>query len=132
MTLIELHEWVFAELGFCGCGDPEGALDFMRSVLVAIRKRHDDNHKDESTLEDWTRNSNAIEDLIGMKQNPPMAWTYLYLLDGKGLLEHGSNCSGSWLTERGDEVLDALLKFDSEAIIEGEEAESVLNAEVVG
>lgn len=46
MTLTELHEWVFSDLGFCGCGDPEGALDFLRTVLVAIRKRHEDNNED--------------------------------------------------------------------------------------
>lgn len=137
MTLDELHDWVFDGLGFCGCGDPEGALDFMRSVLLVIRKRHDEN--DDGDQDTWTRNSEALDQLIGMKRGAPlgsttnaMAWTYLYFLDSKGLLEHGGNCSGSWLTEKGDEVLDALLKFDSEAIINhDEQAESVLDAEVL-
>src|SRR5574338_997566 len=124
MGLPEIHDWVFNELGFCGCGDPEASLDLLRSVLLAIRKRHDENQIEECDADSqarWSRNSEGLRKLIGMDDNAPMAWTYLYFLDSKGLLEHGGNCSGSWLTERGEQILDALLKFDSESIIECEE-----------
>lgn len=135
MGLPEIHDWVFSELGFCGCGDPEAALDLLRSVLLAIRKRHDENDIEESEAESqtrWSRNSDALEALIGMETAPAMAWTYLYFLDSKGLLEHGGNCSGSWLTERGEQILDALLRFESDSIIECDEQEAVLDAEVIG
>lgn len=138
MTLTELHDWVFSDLGFCGCGDPEGALDFLRTVLVAIRKRHDENEIEESetaSRERWSRNSAAFRDLINMEHQPAMAWFYLYMLNDKELLEHGGNCSGSWLTEKGEEILDALLKFDSGAIVDcdcDDDEEDALDAEVIG
>lgn len=137
MGISELHDWVFSELGFCGCGDPEAALEFLKSVLLAIRKRSHENREieesDAASLERWSRNSDALRELIGMEHNPAMAWFVLYMLDDKGLLERGGNCSGSWLTEKGEQILDALLKFDAEAIIEcDDEAGSVLDAEVVG
>lgn len=136
MTLTELHDWVFSDLGFCGCGDPEGALDFLRSVLLAIRKRHSDNEIDESqqqSQERWSRNSDALRELIGMETTSAMAWSYLYFLNDKELLEHGGNCCGSWLTEKGEEVLDAMLKFDSETIVDCgcDDDEDVLDAEIV-
>lgn len=78
----------------------------------------------------WSRNSDTIRELIGMDHAPAMAWFFLYMLSDKDLLEHGGNCSGSWLTEKGEGVLDALLKYDAEAIIEGAEDE-VLDAVVI-
>lgn len=98
MTLTELHDWVFSELGFCGCGDPEEALEFLKSVLLAIRKRHEDNQIEESeeaSQARWSRNSDALRELICMEKNPAMAWFYLYMLNDKEVLEHGGNCSGS-------------------------------------
>lgn len=134
MTLEELHDWVFDGLGFCGCGDPEQALEFLKSVLLAIRKRsHENGEIEESQVESlarWTRNSDALNELVGMERAPAMAWTYLYMLSDKDLLEHGGNCSGSWLTEKGEQILDALLKYDAEAIIEGAEDE-ILDAIVI-
>lgn len=62
-----------------------------------------------------------------------MAWFFLYTLSDKDLLEHGGSCSGSWLTEKGEKVLDALLKFDSETIIDCDcENEDALDAEIIG
>lgn len=65
-----------------------------------------------------------------MKTAPAMAWTYLYFLDENGLLEHGTNISGSWLTDGGEKILDALLKYDSKAIIEGVE-DQTLEAQII-
>lgn len=136
MGLPEIHDWVFSELGFCGCGDPEAALEFVKSVLLAIRKRSHENREieesDTASQERWSRNSDTIRELIGMERAPAMAWFFLYMLSDKDLLEHGGNCSGSWLTEKGEQILDVLLKFDAESIIEcDDQAEDVLDAEVI-
>lgn len=133
LTLDEIHEWVFDGLGFCGCGDPEAALEFLKSVLLAIRQRSNGNEieeGDKASQERWSRNSDAIRQMLHMETAPAMAWSYLYMLDSKGLLEHGGNCSGSWLTERGEQILDALLKYDIEDIIEGVE-DDILDAAVI-
>lgn len=140
MSLEEIHEWVFGELGFCGCGNPEEVLEFVRSVLLAIRKRSHENREIEesrtASLERWTRNSAVIEELIGMDVSPPMAWFFLYTLNDKDLLEHGGNCSGSWLTEKGEEVLDTLNRYPASSIIDCEcgddsEEDEVLDAKVI-
>lgn len=137
MNLEATHEWVFSDLGFCGCGDPEGALEFLKSVLTAIRKRWNDNEIEEDDAASqarWSRNSDALRELIGMESQPAMAWTYLYFLDDKGLLEHGGNCSGSWLTEKGEQVLDALNRYSAQSIIDcecDEEEDDVLEAKVI-
>lgn len=146
MNLEEIHEWVFGELGFCGCGDPESALKLLQSVLAIIRKRSDENEIEEdqaSSQARWSRNSDALRELIGMKDDvllgatnyrQAMAWTYLYFLDSKGLLEHGGNCSGSWLTEKGQQVLDALNRYSARSIIDcecGDEEDEVLDAKVI-
>ena len=100
MTLEEMHEWVFD--WFCGCGDPEGALDFLRDTLGIINSEFD---------ERWDRMQARFPD-------SPMSWTYLYTLDDKGLIEHGSNIRGCWLTDRGKEVLAGLNAHSSEQIID--------------
>lgn len=117
MTLDEINDWVFCDLGFCGCGNPEGALDFLRDTLNLIDKEFD---------ERWEGMKNRFPD-------NPMSWTYLYMLDDKGLTEHGSNIRGCWLTEKGKDILTALNSFTVEQIIGNDQtAESVLDAEQIG
>lgn len=130
-TIQELNDWVFTDLGFCGCGDPEAALDLMRSILSAINSRSERNQQNDSTHEEWMTVSREIEKMIGMEQNPAVAWTYLYFLDGQGLLEHGSNITGSWLTDKGKEILALFNKYTSKQIIDNDGEEDVLDAKVI-
>lgn len=115
-TLDDLHMWVFTDLGFCGCGDPEGALEFLRDTLNLLNKEFD---------ERWEGMQKRFPD-------NPMSWTYLYMLDDKGLTEHGSNIRGCWLTDKGKAVLELLNKYTSEQISENDETiPDVLDAKVV-
>lgn len=115
--LEDLHNWVFCDLGFCGCGDPEGALEMLRDTLNLLNKEFD---------ERWDEIKRRFPD-------NPMSWTYLYFLDDKGLTDHGSNIRGCWLTEKGKGILAALNAYTIEQIIEGDEgAESILDAKVIG
>lgn len=129
MTLEEMNEWVFDGLGFCGCGDPEGALDLLRSVLAAIQKRSDNNDCDDHTMDDYRRDSAEIDNLIGMNDRRALAFTYLYWLDELGLTEHGSNITGSWLTDKGRDILVGLNASTASEIMNYEA--SVLDAAVV-
>ena len=115
-TLDDLHMWVFTDLGFCGCGDPEGSLDFLRDSLNDINKESD---------ERW----NAMKARF---PEGPMSWTYLYMLDDKGLTEHGSNIRGCWLTDKGKAILELLNKYSSAQISENDEnIPDVLDASVI-
>lgn len=121
MTLQEIHDWVFTDLGFCGCGDPEAALEFLRVILNAL---------DRGTNEE--RKALLKEKFAG---NEGLYWTYLYLLDDNGLTEHGSNVVGCWLTEKGKDILLTLNSFSAEDVIENsqkeESLEDILDAEVI-
>lgn len=101
MTIKELNDWVFGELGFCGCGDPAGALTFLRDTLNLMNQ------------EFYSRYAEM------QKRFPdgPLSWSYLYMLDDKGLTEHGSNIRGCWLTEKGQTILAALNAYPVEEII---------------
>jgi hypothetical protein len=98
-------------LGLCGCGNPEDAWDVIRRVLrirSLCREREYDEikqmYKDELRLDidndvDW-----GILQFI------------LYILDDKGLVEHGSSIGGCWLTELGEmylTVLDAWFELEA-------------------
>lgn len=116
-TLTEVLASFFAYdvLGLCGCGNPEDTWDVIRRVLrirSSCRERLYDEikqmYRDELRLDidndvDW-----GILQFI------------LYILDDKGLVEHGSSVGGCFLTELGEmylTVLDAW--FELEACEEG-------------
>lgn len=86
---------------FCGCGDPDSAMLFVRDMLKLLEER-----------KGWSEE---------IKKELPTDGVYyfvLYMLDDKGLTEHGSSVGGSWLTDKGKEVL-----ADIEWCIENEKDE---------
>lgn len=95
-SLIDLR-W-FEELKFCGCGNPDGAREYIAKILRAIKDRSDS---------DWATDSVAA----AIKGDAESAmWLILYVFDAMGLLEHGGNVSGSWLTDKGKQLLAELDK----------------------
>ena len=82
------------ELGICGCGNPEMVYRLIHAVLKEI-------------LESRVR----TDDEVGY-------YDYIiYQLNEQGFLEHGSSIYGSWVTERGKkliEALDEMAKYDYE------------------
>jgi hypothetical protein len=79
--------------GFCGCGAPDLALDFMCKVLDWIDSRSD------LAYETWRANEDEL-----FHENPGIKYTILYMLNDKNLTEHGSGVPG-WLTDLGHAVL---------------------------
>lgn len=90
--------------GFCGCGDPEGNLQYIRDGLDFI---------------DWRFNvENTPFEKIKEKQleifgNEKAAYFFYYWCDKEDLTEHGGSVPG-WLSEKGKLILDILktLKFE--------------------
>lgn len=109
----ELKKFEELELGFCDCADPEGALQFLRDVLRIIADRS--SHK-----ESWDVATKRLEEKLALSlpQYEFLGLSYLYYIDSAGLLAHGSNIYGSWLSEKGKEVLQALETVDIEAMME--------------
>lgn len=103
MTPAELHDYIFTDLGFCGCGTPEAVLTFLRDILQAVDSRSEIGT--DSTL---NHGGEAMRQLV---------W---YFLDDKELTEHGSRADMGWLTDKGKEVLVALKSADIEKLCEAE------------
>jgi len=93
-----LQRFLVEDLKWCGCGNPELALSFMREVLRAIRARSDAKHDDPS--------NEALKALLPYESG--LAESYWYMLDEHDLIEHGGSCGGGWLSEKGIRVLALL------------------------
>lgn len=74
--------------GFCGCGDPDSAMVLVRDVLKLLSER-----------KGWGEEAKKLLPTEGIY------YFILYSLDDKKLTEHGSSVGGSWLTQKGEEVL---------------------------
>lgn len=82
------------ELGICGCGNPKMVY---RLIHVVMKEIHE--------------SSVRVDDYVGH-------YDYMiYQLNEQGFLEHGSSIYGSWVTEKGEkliEALDEMAKYDYE------------------
>lgn len=90
-------------LGFCGCGMPEEALDYILDILQLIQDRGLI-HSDTLTWDDWKTRERKIFPSQGS------AYFAYYVLDEKGLTEHGGSVPG-WLTPKGEELLSDLSEY---------------------
>ena len=84
-------------LGFCGCGNPDCAIEFVRGALQLI----DDSQNKEQTFEEWMV---EVDSYFNGEGGRYFMW---YFLDNKGLTEHGGSVPG-WLTSDGKELLSDL------------------------
>lgn len=96
------------DFGFCGCGMPEEALLYMRSVMQALKDRSDA----------WAANDKEAADRANKHrdtffQSLGQEYTIYYLLEDKGMTEHGGSVPG-WLDAYGESVLDDLNEFFDE------------------
>ena len=83
-------------LGFCGCGAPEDSLRYIRDCLRHIANLKQV-HEKQATYEAW---GNEGKELMGRAE-----YFTRYVLDQKGLTEHGTSIKGAWLTDKGREIL---------------------------
>lgn len=110
-----VHDFYFNTLKWCGCGNPDMVLMYMRDVLAMLHKRSEDSRADASPDgSTWAANSEELYKLLNFKACEPLALSYLYMLDELGLTEHGGNVMGSWLTPAGKDLLTILQNTDIE------------------
>lgn len=88
MTIQELR--VFVNEQFCACGSPEDAFEALAKALRIIS--HDR----------W------LDELKAWIPDDGLQLLLLYQLDKMDLTEHGGSVYGSWLSDKGKEVLAAL------------------------
>lgn len=86
-------------MGFCGCGIPEENVLYILECLEAIN-----------------RNA-AYDEMPAICGSNKAYYFMLYWLSKEGLTEHGGGVGGSWLSEKGKNLMDALKfakKYDEE------------------
>ena len=84
---------VYTELGLCDCGDPRGALDFVREILALCS----------SEGGSWARLGEVLK-----PRETYAGYLVLCMLDRAEYLDHGTTIYCSWRTPKGDEALSAL------------------------
>jgi len=97
-------------MGFCGCGDPEMTMRYVLKVLLHIDYRKAKlNHL--SDLE-WIK-ANVEYNKVGLELfgSDEAEWFMKYVLDNKGLSEHGCSVNSAWLTQRGREMMEDLTEI---------------------
>lgn len=88
--LEHLYKIIWEDLPLCGCGNPEAGVALAHELLkLAPLYEH-------------------REEVISLLPAEGVYYMVLGSLDEAGLLEHGSNISGSWLTPKGKWLLQAL------------------------
>jgi hypothetical protein len=90
------------QLGMCGCGRPEDAYNFVRSVLACFDRRNGP----------WVDAEEKVAELLAKTDPALVAHVFSHLLNGRGALhakeplEHGGAIGGSWLTPFGIKIVD--------------------------
>lgn len=103
---------VDATISLCSCGRPEDVQDLLVNALRCIECFGND--LDAKNERQHLFSMERIENLI--LQNPNIAAEFvMQFLDDRGLLEHGGSVGGSWLSERGKQVVELA---DAEATTE--------------
>jgi hypothetical protein len=100
VTTAELN--AFLKDKWCGCGAPWEATKYLMDVLHMFRP---DEGEDKRFCD--ARYASRKEFFKG---NDGLQFFVLYTVDNWGLLEHGGGVGGSWFTQKGQEVYDALKK----------------------
>lgn len=102
-------------LGFCGCGDPLAALRYIRDVLRLVAMKGPDSMGPDG-LREWTEWYNTVyltESEALFHGDDGARFVAFYLLDDKGLTEHGGSVPG-WLTDKGKGILADLEAHSAE------------------
>lgn len=91
-------------LGFCGCGMPDAALEYVRKALQIVDDLKQLVWKKKITYEQWEERKKEVF------VNDGAEYFMWYFLDNKKLTEHGGSVPG-WLTKKGIELLADLTEL---------------------
>ena len=111
---------IISNLGWCGCGNPEAALDLLRDVLTILAMRSERPHPWHAYLPRracWEASWPLLDEMLDRGESPGLYWSYFYWLDDKGLTDHGGNASGCWLTDDGKALLEVLHSKTSDELL---------------
>ena len=87
-------------LHLCGCGAPEDAFNLCQKMLACFDRRAS------RRSGEWINAEKTLTELI-YGDAATAAHVLAHLLTHLDLLEHGGSVGGSWLTTKGETVVDA-------------------------
>jgi len=99
----------FYLLPFCGCGWPDGTAKAIRDYLQIVNDHTDMILSKNKEISDkaFSIRKEKMKERFGISnecENPIFQY-FAYDLDNRGLTDHGSNITGSWITDLGKVVL---------------------------
>jgi hypothetical protein len=100
MTNHELYHFYTDEVKMCWCNSPEAGAVLLRDILNAMPCYEKDNREKLNKLL-------PSDGLFQWIMSDTATWR---------LTEHGGGLGGSWITDRGKEVRDALNALDEEGL----------------
>ena len=92
--------------GFCGCGMPNEALEYVRKSLQLVDDLTNLVFPNIISYEDWEKRKKQVFSDNGAEY---LMW---YFLNEKELTQHGSSVPG-WLTQKGIELLSDINKLNN-------------------
>ena len=102
-------------IGLCGCGRPEDTIIAIRDYLQIVNDKRNDKRE---TIKNKFLEKFGVETVYDNSLLQFMA----YMLDDKGLTEHGTSIGGNWITDLGKMCLYVYKLLDIE-----EESEETIN-----
>lgn len=101
-------------LNFCACGRPEDGLRYVRDGLKLLTELSPDGLS-VSERSDWFKAREARR--LTFFGSDPAFWFFAYWADAQDLTEHGGSVGSSWLSGKGQDLLEdldeALAEFDA-------------------
>jgi hypothetical protein len=82
-------DFIQSQLDFCGCGNPNAALIFVGQVLELLKQR-----------------KGVSEEMDKLLPSDGVYYFVLYMLDNLGYTLHGGSVGSSWLSEKGEQLLE--------------------------
>lgn len=91
----------------CGCGCPEDTIISIRDYLQIVNDKRN---------EEWEAIKNNFLEKFGVETvyDNPLLQFMAYMLDDKGLTEHGTSIGGNWITDLGKMCLYVYKLLDIE------------------
>lgn len=81
-------------LGICGCGCADESIKCVRNYINIVKINHE---------KSFDEGKEQLKEIFGVYDvcSDPVLQFMSYVLDDKGLTNHGSNISGAWITNLG-------------------------------
>ncbi len=105
LTSEELYLWFHSEMNWCTCGSNSIGLGFLLNTLSVLNIEATKEYPDAKC-----KALQVAEDHLGRDA----LHFVIYVLDSKGLTDHGSSLPYCWLSGKGKAVLEALKSFGTE------------------